>query len=62
MLYDLSDLRDLAIGAADGEIGRVEDVYFDDEKWTVRYLIVDTGTWLSGRNVLVSPMSVRQVD
>jgi len=33
-------------------------VYFDDEKWTIRHLVVDTGGWLSGRKVLISPRSV----
>jgi hypothetical protein len=48
------------IGAAiDDEIGSVYDIYFDAQHWTVRYFVVDTGTWLSGRRVLVSPMSLR---
>jgi hypothetical protein len=44
--------------ARDGAIGSVEDVYFDDERWGVRYLVVDTGDWLPGRRVLISPASV----
>jgi hypothetical protein len=47
------------VRAIDGEIGSVYDVYFDAQHWTVRYFVVDTGTWLSGRRVLVSPMSLR---
>jgi uncharacterized protein YrrD len=43
------------LDATDGEIGKVEDFYFDDQTWTIRYLIVKTGTWLSGREVLISP-------
>lgn len=39
----------------DGEIGEVEEFYFDDISWTIRYLIVKTGNWLSGRKVLISP-------
>jgi len=35
--------------AADGDIGRVHDLYFDDRRWTVRYLVVDTRHWLPGR-------------
>ncbi len=42
------------MGATDGDIGKVEDFYFDDETWTVRYLIVKTGSWLLGRKVLIS--------
>lgn len=44
--------------ASDGPIGAVKDVYFDDERWGVRYLVVDTGTWLPGRRVLISPASL----
>ena len=42
----------------DGSIGDVQDVYFDDERWVVRYLVVETGAWLSHRQVLISPLSV----
>ena len=46
------------IDALDGEIGSVHDLYFDDQTWSVRYLVVDTGKWLSGRKVLVSPEAI----
>ena len=46
------------IDAVDGEIGSVDDLYFDDQTWSVRYLIVDTGKWLSGRKVLVAPDAI----
>src|SRR5690606_28754850 len=48
--------------ATDGEIGRVTDVYFDDEQWVVRYLVVGTGGWLTRRDVLISPYSVRLIE
>jgi uncharacterized protein YrrD len=44
--------------ATDGEIGTIEDFFFEDDRWTVRYLLVNTGKWLSGKRVLLSPMSV----
>ncbi len=44
--------------ASDGEAGRVDDVYFDDESWTVRYLVLKTGDWLSGRKVLIPPLAL----
>lgn len=62
MLRRLSDLRRYTIGATDGDIGQVEDVYFDDQGWTVRYFVVDTGTWLAGRKVLISPPAVTGID
>src|ERR1700733_8812152 len=55
-------LKDFAIRATDGELGTVADLYFDDETWAIRYLVVDTGKWLSGRRVLISPMSVVHTD
>jgi uncharacterized protein YrrD len=60
MLRSLKDLENLAIGATDGPIGQVKDFFFDDGSWVVRYLVVETGTWLSSRMVLISPMSVLQ--
>jgi hypothetical protein len=54
----MHDLQDYAIRATDGDIGHVTDFYFDDERWAVRYLVVETGTWLSGRKVLISPISI----
>jgi hypothetical protein len=50
------------IGAEDGEVGHLSDVYFDDWRWTVRYLVVDTRHWPVGRSVLISPRSVNGVD
>jgi uncharacterized protein YrrD len=46
------------IDALDGEIGSVHDLYFDDQTWSVRYLVVDTGRWLPGRKVLVVPEAI----
>jgi hypothetical protein len=58
MLRNVKDLRGYAIRATDGVIGRVDDFYFDDDDWGIRYLVVDTGSWLSGRKVLISPLAV----
>lgn len=60
MLRNASHLEGSTIKGTDGEIGHVEDLYFDDEKWTIRYLVVDTGSWLTSRKVLISPHSVTQ--
>lgn len=62
MLRRFTDLRRYTIQASDGDVGRIEDLYFDDQSWTVRYLVVDTGTWLSGRKVLVSPAAIHGLD
>ena len=59
MLRNVSTLKGATVNATDGEIGHVEDAYFDDEAWAIRYLVVDTGTWLTSRKVLISPYSVQ---
>ena len=46
----------------DGDIGEVVDFYFDDQSWTVRYVIVKTGNWFSGKKVLISPQAFQQPD
>jgi sporulation protein YlmC with PRC-barrel domain len=58
MLRNVKDLRGYRIRASDGVIGKVDDFYFDDDTWAIRYLVVDTGTWLSGRKVLISPIAL----
>jgi len=58
MLRRLDQLYGMTVHAEDGDAGTVDDVYFDDETWRVRYLVVDTGGWLSGRRVLISPLGV----
>ncbi|HEV2436388.1 MAG TPA: PRC-barrel domain-containing protein [Verrucomicrobiae bacterium] len=55
MLQSIKPLLGNNLGAADGEIGQVKDFYFDDQNWAVRYVVADTGSWLPGRQVLLSP-------
>src|SRR2546426_6085569 len=61
MLSTAGELKGVTIHATDGDIGGVHDLYFDDGSWTVRYLVVDTGTWLPGRQVLISPFAFQAV-
>jgi sporulation protein YlmC with PRC-barrel domain len=58
MLHQARNLQGDAIVAKDGPIGELKDLYFDDERWAVRYLVVDTGRWLPGRKLLLSPACV----
>ena len=59
MLNKVKTLKGYSIQGSDGEtIGTVKEFYFDDRHWTVRYLVANTGTWLSGRQVLVSPYAL----
>jgi PRC-barrel domain len=62
MLTKTTHLKNFAIRATDGELGIVAEFYFDDETWGIRYLVVDTGGWLGGRRVLISPISVIRTD
>ncbi|MDQ2950566.1 MAG: PRC-barrel domain-containing protein [Acidobacteriota bacterium] len=58
MLRKAKDLSGYKLDASDGEIGKVKEFYFDDQSWTIRYLIADTSDWLSGRQVLISPYAL----
>jgi len=62
MLTNATFLKGLVIHATDGELGTVDQFYFDDETWAIRYLTVKTGGWLSGRDVLISPISIIRTD
>jgi len=60
MLKSVSHIQGRTIQAIDGDIGKATEIYFDDEKWAIRYLIVDTGSWLAQRKVLISPYAIMQ--
>lgn len=62
MLMNAAQLEGFVIRATDGEIGTVDQFYFDDETWAIRYLTVETGGWLVGREMLISPVSVIATD
>ena len=62
MLTNAAYLRDMVIRATDGDIGTVNEFYFDDEAWVIRYLTVGTGGWLGDRQVLISPISIVHAD
>ena len=62
MERNINSLIGYGMQATDGEIGEVVDFYFDDETWTIRYLVVKTGNWLSGRKVLISAAGLAPTD
>jgi hypothetical protein len=62
MLRSIKNATEFNLHAKDGEIGNIKDFFFDDEKWVVRYMVVHTGSWLLGRDVLISPYSFSKVD
>jgi uncharacterized protein YrrD len=58
MLSKAKTLTGYKLDSRDGEIGKVKEFYFDDRHWTIRYLVADTGNWLAGRQVLISPYAL----
>jgi hypothetical protein len=62
MLIKAKTLHGYTLNALDGEIGKVIEFYFDDKHWAVRYLVADTGTWLTGRQVLISPYALGAIN
>ena len=62
MLNKAKTLKGYKLNSLDGDIGKVKEFYFDDLHWTVRYLMADTGNWLSGLQVLISPYALTGVN
>src|SRR5690554_7131264 len=62
MLRTIDSLKGYSIRAVDDELGKVEEIYFDDERWGVRYLVVRPGSWLTRQRVLISPNSLTGID
>jgi uncharacterized protein YrrD len=62
MLHSIQKLEGIRIIAAHEHVGTVEEVYFDDEQWVVRYLVIDTGGWMGRRRALISPYAVQSID
>jgi hypothetical protein len=62
MLRNASVINGYAIAASDGQVGTVKDFLFDDATWLIRWLVVDTGKWLSGRKVLLPPSVLGHLD
>lgn len=62
MLGRVRKMQGAKIAGEENTVGTLHDVYFDDQDWTVRYLVVDTGPWLFGRKVLISPEAIVGLD
>src|ERR1017187_8789238 len=61
-LENTKDLLGNSLAALDGDIGHLSDFYFDDNIWVIRYAVADTGDWLTGRLVLLSPHAFGKLD
>jgi len=62
MLSKAQTLRGYKLHSLDGDIGKVEEFYFDDRHWVIRYLVANSGNWLTGRQVLISPYALVAVN
>src|SRR5437667_11056867 len=62
MQQNIKDLKGNVIAATDGDIGTLDDLYFDDMSWTIRYLLASTADWFLGKDVLLSPFAVGKAD
>ena len=62
MLIKAKSLKGYKLDSKDGEIGKVKEFYFDDKHWAVRYLVADTGNWFTGKQVLLSPYALIDVN
>ena len=62
LLRNIRALQGLKLHATDGELGAVKEFYFDDEEWDILYLVADTGGWLPGRRLLISPIALGEAD
>jgi hypothetical protein len=61
-MINVNTFKGYALGSLDGDIGTVSEFYFDDRFWGIRYLVADTGNWLVGRRVLITPHQLRATD
>jgi hypothetical protein len=62
MLWNATGIKGYTIAASDGRLGAVSDFLFDDANWLIRWLVVDTGKWLSGRKVLLPTFILGHLD
>jgi hypothetical protein len=61
MLRPVKNILNYKILATDGEIGGVSDLIVDDQEMKLRYLVIDTGSWLPGKKVVLSTAWISSV-
>jgi hypothetical protein len=62
MLHKVKSLKGYKLHGIDADIGKIDEFYFDDKYWTIRYLVADTGNWLTGTQVLISPFALLKIN
>lgn len=59
MTYCLfSDLRHYDVKGNADEIGKLHDIYLDDQSWKIRWFVVETGNWFSSNKILLTPENI----
>lgn len=61
-LRRVRDIAKMTLYGIDGQVGTIQELHFDDQTWTVRHLVVRTGGWLMGRDVLIAPVAIGDID
>ncbi len=61
MYYTTETINGFRVMAEGGEVGRIHDCFFDESSRHIRYLVVRTGSWLLGRDVIIVPSHVRDL-
>ena len=62
MHHKANSLKGYKLHGTDADIGKIDEFYFDDKYWTIRYLVADTGNWLTGTQVLISPYALLKLN
>lgn len=61
-LRSTADVLACRLDAADGAIGQVLGLLVDEKSWAIRFMIVHTGAWWGGHQVLIAPESIDDVN
>ena len=49
------------IQTGEAAIGHVTDFMMDDKSWTICHLVVETGHWYSGKEIVISPKDIDRI-
>jgi len=60
-LRSTQSLTGYHIQATDGAIGHVTDFIMDDRTWSICHLVVETGHWFSGREIVICPDQIDSI-
>lgn len=61
MFRSEKEIDGISVHAVDGMVGKVDQLVFDDQNWAVRYIVVDIGTWLTGKRIIISPAAIEHI-